>query len=120
MRELSEETGEFFQATQLKDWFQGWNPKSWFSSLLNSMGLTGWGKWPLNIGLILLCGFLFLMIGLATVRCRPSPDPTQDGSLQHPSDRAFPLHSETCPRRLEKLAGTSQGYAGLGQWGGQG
>lgn len=37
-------------------------------SLLNSQGLTRWGKWLLNIVVMLGCGFLLLMIGLAIVK----------------------------------------------------
>ena len=43
----------------------------------------------------------------------------QPGSLRPPSDRAFPLGSETC-ERLEKLAGSRRGCAGRWLWGEQG
>ena len=43
----------------------------------------------------------------------------QPGSLQPPSDRAFPLGSETC-EQLEKLAGSRRGCAGRWLWGEQG
>lgn len=68
MRVVSEQTWELFQARQPKDGFGGWSPRSWFMSLLNSQGLTRWGKWLLNIVVMLGCGFLLLMIGLAIVK----------------------------------------------------
>ena len=43
----------------------------------------------------------------------------QPGSLRPPSDRAFPLGSETC-ERLEKLAGSRRGCASRWLWGEQG
>ena len=69
---MTDQTGGLFQAMQPKDWFNGWSPGSWFNSLLNSLGLTDWGKWLLNIAMILGCGFLVLMIGLAIVKCMTS------------------------------------------------
>lgn len=35
MKEVSEQTGDLFQAMQPKDCFNGWSPGSWFTSLLN-------------------------------------------------------------------------------------
>ena len=69
MREVTEKTRELFQAMQPKDRFNSWDPKTWLTSLVGSLGLTGWGKWLVNIGLMILCGFLFLMMGLAIGRC---------------------------------------------------
>ena len=69
MKEVSEKTGELFQAMQPKNQFNGWNPKTWVTSLLDSLGLIGWGKRLVNIGLMTLCGFLILMMGLAIGRC---------------------------------------------------
>ncbi|KAM6077424.1 uncharacterized protein LJ206_008052 isoform 1-T1 [Theristicus caerulescens] len=69
MREVSEQTGELFRAMQPKDRFNGWSPGPWLNSLLKSLGLTGWGKWLVDIGIMILTIFLSVVIGLAVVRC---------------------------------------------------
>ena len=83
MREVTEKTGELFQAVQPKDRFNSWDPKTWLTSLVGSLGLTGWGKWLVNIGLMILCGFLFLMMGLAIGRCMISRLLSSITSIRH-------------------------------------
>lgn len=65
MRKIAAQTGELFQAMQPRNWFEG----SWITSLLKSLRLTGWGKWLVNVALTILCGFLFLTLGLVVAKC---------------------------------------------------
>ena len=41
MKEMANRTRELFQAMRLTDWFDGWKPRSWVTSL-GSSGLRGW------------------------------------------------------------------------------
>lgn len=85
MREITDVTGELFLAMQPRDILNGWSPSSWFSSIVRSLGLTGWGQWLLQIGLSIITGLLFLMIGIAIVKCMISRLISSNSSVFSPS-----------------------------------
>ncbi|XP_029867980.1 uncharacterized protein LOC115340467 [Aquila chrysaetos chrysaetos] len=94
MKEIADQTGELFHAMQPADWFDGWSPNSWLHSILGSLGLTGWGKWLVNIGLMILIGFTCLIAGLAIVRCMISRLLSSAVSLSSPTVRYVKITTE--------------------------
>ena len=86
-KEIADQSAKLFQPLQPKDWFHGLSPKSWFASLLRSVGLTGWGRCLVQIEITILTGFIFLMIGVAIVRCMIARILSSFSSLFSPSVR---------------------------------
>ncbi|XP_052636977.1 uncharacterized protein LOC128139080 [Harpia harpyja] len=94
MKEIADQTRELFHAVQPADWFDGWSPNSWLHSILGSLGLTGWGKWLVNIGLTILIGFICLIVGLAIVRCMISRLLSSASSLSSPTVRYIKITTD--------------------------
>lgn len=65
MKEIADQTAPLLQSLQPKDWFDELSPDSWFTALLQSLGLTGWGTWLTKTGLVLLSGFIFSKVAVA-------------------------------------------------------
>lgn len=63
MREISDQMGELCQSMPPRDWFDGLDPESWIATILKSLGLTQWRKWLVQIGIVRVTGFPFIIIG---------------------------------------------------------
>lgn len=94
MKEVADQTDELFQSLQPKDWFNELSPDSWFTSLLRSLGLTGWGAWLMRVGLMLLGGFIFLMIAVAITCCMITQALSSLSSLFSPSARYIEITTQ--------------------------
>lgn len=68
MKGISEKTDGLLESLHPTDCISGTR----LETVLKSLGLTGWGKWLLQLRITLLVGYIFLMAGIATVKCRIS------------------------------------------------
>lgn len=69
MKEIAHQTSELFQSFLPEEWFDGLSLRSWFSNIIECLGLMKWGKWLAQTRLALLIGLVFLVVGIDVVRC---------------------------------------------------